>query len=111
MYIRKMAAPTPKAIAYGPEPQNETIRTAVIADRRWPPIRLRGWAKGDSLAPKRRTADAPRDPIRSGYPVILVTAKMARIDRVPLINPHTAYFNDRGAWLPLSFAFILPGKR
>jgi hypothetical protein len=111
IYIRKMEAPTPKAIAYGPLPKSATITTATMADTRWPPTRLRGWAKYDSLAEHRRTAEAPKDPIRRGNPAILVTAKMARTDSVPLTNPHMAYFKDLGAWVPLSLPFILPGRR
>jgi hypothetical protein len=49
--------------------------------------------------------------MRRGNPAILVTAKIVRIDRDPLIKPHTAYLMDLGAWVPLSLPFILPGIR
>jgi len=93
----------------GFEPSSDTMTTAAAAETRCPPTRFLGWARGDSLAPKSRTAEAPKEPINSGKPAILVIARMARIDKVPLISPQVAYVSDLGACVPLSFPFIFPG--
>jgi hypothetical protein len=66
MFITKIDSPTPRAMAKVVDPKRATTITATMAETRCPPTRLRGWDSGESVAPKRRTAEAPNDPISNG---------------------------------------------
>lgn len=65
-YIKKIDNPTENPVTKKPEPKNVTRNTAIIADNRCPPTKLRGWVKLDSGAPKSKTAVAPKEPINNG---------------------------------------------
>jgi hypothetical protein len=62
--------------------------TPTIADNKWPPIKLRGCAKGLFITPYINTADAPNEPIRKRLSVstkylLLIKPSMA----IPVNEP------------------------
>lgn len=95
-YMKRMEKPTAREMAKGPVPIRCTTATAIVEETRCPPTRFRGCARGDSAAPKRRTADAPKEPIRRGCPDMRATSTMARMAIEPLMEPQRAYLNESG---------------
>lgn len=106
-YITKIDRPTESPNVKKLVPMVCTRITAIVADKRCPPIKFLGCDKGASGTAKRRTAVAPKDPMSRLCPDRLVMSKIDQMAIVLLTKLQMANRKESLFRFARSGAFIL----